>query len=236
MTRQLAGRRILVADGSTGLAEQLANHGSRVAMAISSPEKQPANLFAKPILTVTADIRSDEDRRRLMDRVVAEFGGLDVLINNADDPRQGGFVTSSEDNLREVMEANFFAPVELIRLALPILAKGDQPAIVNVGSMCGRRGLPGWSDYSASKFALTGFTETLRGELARFDIDILLVQPGLHAIDLSRHIIRTLQRNRSEIVLGREARWCLRLQRWFPRWLDRRMARRAQQQSLLPSN
>ena len=116
--------------------------------------------------------------------------------------------------------------------------------------MCGRRGMPAWSEYSASKFALSGLTEALRAELARFDIDVLLVLPGLTRSDFSRHmlqsegrmkidftagmppehvaahIVRVLQKNVTESVVGREARWMLRFQRFFPRLLDRLIARR----------
>src|SRR5581483_6414054 len=126
------------------------------------------------------------------------------------------------------------------RRAVPILQKGKQPAIVNVSSMCGRRGLPAWPEYSASKFALCGMTEALRGEMARFDIDVLLILPGLTRSDLGRHLLRNdgkmdirfergmapeevaegvltaLERNRTETVLGSEAKWMLRLQRFAP--------------------
>jgi short-subunit dehydrogenase len=122
--------------------------------------------------------------------------------------------------------------------------------VVNVASMCGRRGVPAWSEYSASKFALCGLTEALRGELARFDVDVLLVVPGLTRSDLSRHLLRNagrmriafdagmppervadailgaLRRNRTETVLGRDARWILRVNRFLPRLVDALMARR----------
>src|SRR5262249_9016736 len=130
-----------------------------------------------------------------------------------------------------------------------VLAQGRQPAIVNIASMCGRRGLPAWTEYSASKFALCGLTEALRGEMARFDIDVLLVLPGLTRSDLPRHllrcegrrkidfdkgmpveqvaagILRALQKNRTETVIGREARWILRVNRFLPRLVDWLMAR-----------
>src|SRR5207247_2500746 len=96
--------------------------------------------------------------------------------------------------MRQVMEVNFFAPAELIRLAIPHLQQGSQPAIVNIASMCGRRGVPAWPEYSASKFALCGLTEALRGEFARFDIDVLLVLPGLTNTDLSAHLLRNTGR------------------------------------------
>jgi len=130
------------------------------------------------------------------------------------------------------------------------LVNGQRPAIVNVASMCGRRGLPAWTEYSASKFALSGLSEALRGEFARFDIDVLLVLPGLTKSDLPRHllrnegrmkidfarglppesvaagILRALERNRAETVLGGEARWLLRVNRFFPRLVDRLTARK----------
>src|SRR5437773_146823 len=85
--------------------------------------------------------------------------------------------------------AEVFAPADLIRRATPHLIEGTQPAIVNVASMCGRRAMPGWSEYSASKFALCGLTESLRSEYARFDIDVLLVNPGLTQSDLPGHLL-----------------------------------------------
>src|SRR5205807_3717007 len=93
--------------------------------------------------------------------------------------------------LRQILEVNFFAPAELIRRAIPLLVEGQQPAIVNVASMTGRRAMPGWSEYSASKHAVCGLTESLRGELARFDIDILLIVPGLTKSEFSQHFLKS---------------------------------------------
>jgi short-subunit dehydrogenase len=76
------------------------------------------------------------------------------------------------------MEVNFFAPVELIRESLPLLREGSQPVVVNIGSILGHRGCPHKSEYSASKFALHGFSEALRPELATLGIDVLVVAAG----------------------------------------------------------
>lgn len=199
---------------------------------------------------VPADVTSDADRRRLVEITLDRLGGLDVLINNAGIGSFGHFAGSSEAVLRQIMEVNFFAPAELIRLAIPHLQRGLQPAIVNVSSMCGRRGLPAWTEYSASKFALCGLTEALRGEMARSDIDVLLIVPGLTRSDLFAHllrnegrmkievdkglspeetaagILRALEKNRTETVLGWDARWILRVNRFLPRLVDRLLARR----------
>jgi short-subunit dehydrogenase len=151
------------------------------------------------------------------------------------------------------MEVNFFAPAELMRLAIPLLGQGRQPAIVNIASMCGRRALPAWTEYSASKYALCGLTEALRGEMARFDIDVLLVLPGLTRSDLPRHLLRCegrmqidfgrgqapevvaarvlqgLRKNRAETVVGRDAFWMLLVNRFLPGLVDRLLARRVRQ-------
>jgi short-subunit dehydrogenase len=262
MTRSLREQRILITGASSGigrcLAQQAAERGAHVALAARSADKltELANELTSKgarVLAIPADIASEADREHLLETVAVHFGGLDVLINNAGVASFGHFATSSEDILRRIMEVNFFAPAELIRSAIPVLVRGKQPAIVNVASMCGRRGLPAWTEYSASKFAMCGLTEALRGELARFDIDILLVLPGLTKSDLPSHllrnegrmkidftkgmppetvaagIIRALERNRTETVLGSEARWILRVNRFFPRLVDRLMSRKVRQ-------
>jgi short-subunit dehydrogenase len=259
MGRDLVCRRVLITGASGGigrcLAKQAALEGACVAVAARSGDKleELARTLAgrgAEVLPVTADITSDADRRRLLDAVLDRFGGLDVLINNAGVAGWGHFATSSEALLRQIMEVNFFAPAELTRLAIPVLARGRQPAVVNVASMCGRRALPAWTEYSASKYALCGLTEALRGEMARFDIDVLLVLPGLTRSDLPRHLLRcegrmqidfdrgqppeavaarvlqALRHNRAETVVGRDAVWMLLVNRFLPGLVDRLLARR----------
>jgi short-subunit dehydrogenase len=259
MKRELRDRRLLITGASSGigycLAEQAGAAGARLALAARSAdrlEELAGKLAARgvDVLAVPTDLTAEGDRRHLLDRVVEHFGGLDVLVNNAGVASFAHFADSSEAVLRQVMEVNFFAPVELIRLAVPVLARGRQPAVVNVSSMCGRRGMPAWPEYSASKFALCGMTEALRGELVRFEIDVLLVLPGLTRTGLPKNllknqgrakidfgagmppedaaagILRALQANRPETVLGREARWLLRFNRYFPRLTDWLIARR----------
>jgi short-subunit dehydrogenase len=259
MHRELKGRRILITGASSGigkaLAVQLAQAGARLVIAARSEDKlrDLATSLGPNVVAVPADITSEADRARLMNDVQVHLGGLDVLVNNAGIASWAHFADSTEDVLRQIMEVNFFSPTELIRLAIPMLTDGEQPAIINVASMCGRRAMPGWSEYSASKFALCGLTEALRGELARFDIDILLIVPGLTRSDFPKHflqakgrakiefdkgmppesvaagIARSLQKNKTETVLGSEARWVLLCNRFFPRLTDWLLARKMKQ-------
>lgn len=260
--RNLSGRRVLITGASSGigqsLAEQTADLGARVLLVARSADTletlaRKLRAAGRDVIAAPADITVAADRQRLMDIAQAEFGGLDVLINNAGVASFGHFAGSTEAILRQVMETNFFAPSELMRCALPLLRAGTQPAIVNVASMCGRRGLPAWPEYSASKFALCGLTEALRAEMARFDIDVLLILPGLTNTGLGQHLLRNegkmaidysqgmtpayvaraildaVQSNRPETVLGREARWMLRINRFFPGLVNRLLIRKVGQ-------
>jgi short-subunit dehydrogenase len=261
MIRDLQNRRILITGASSGigkaLAQQLATAGAKLVLAARTEDKLqalaaslPSKSGASEYLVVPTDITKEEDRQHLLDRSVEQFGGLDVVINNAGVASWAHFADSTEAILRQIMEVNFFAPAELIRQAIPILVNGVQPAVVNVSSMCGRRAMPAWSEYSASKHALCGLTESLRGELARFDIDILLIVPGLTKSEFSQHflksegkakieydkgmppetvaaaIVRSLQKNKTETWIGSDTQWMLRVNRWFPRLVDYLLARK----------
>jgi short-subunit dehydrogenase len=258
MTRTLHGRRILITGASSGigrcLAQQLAQAGAKLVLAARSEDKLHALAESLPVpkedvLVVPTDVTREQDRQNVLERAALQFGGLDVLINNAGIASWAHFADSTEEILRQIMEVNFFAPTELIRRAIPILVEGQQPAVVNVASMCGRRAMPAWSEYSASKYALCGLTEALRGELARFEIDVLLIVPGLTRSEFPQHflrtegrakiefakgmppeevaagIVRSLVANKTETVLGSDARRMLRCQRFFPRLLDYLLAR-----------
>jgi short-subunit dehydrogenase len=204
-------------------------------------------------IVVPTDITKPDDRKRLVDTTVEKFGGIDLLVNNAGIGSWGHFATSTPEIMRQVLEVNFFGPVELTRLAMPHLTSGTQPAVVNITSMCGRRGMPGWPEYSASKFALVGMAEGWRGEFARFDVDVITIVPGMTDSGfwknwlrsegrselrfdkgmttdyLAAAIVSAIRKNRREVILGREARWLLRFNRYFPRltnWLIARKIRK----------
>src|SRR5207237_2412010 len=117
------------------------------------------------------------------------FGGLDVLINNAGIGATGHFVEAVPERLRTIFEVNFFALAEITRLFIPVLKQGTKPAIVNISSIVARRGIPGRSEYSASKFAVQGLSEALRAELYKDGIDVLIVNPGLTQTNFSKNML-----------------------------------------------
>src|SRR5262249_3368429 len=129
-------------------------------------------------IPVPTDLADPAQRARLVETALTSLGGLDILINNAGVGAMGWFAEANEERLRRIFEVNFFSATELTRLALPPLGKGNRPMIVNVSSVIGRRGIPGCTEYCASKFALAGWSESLRAELAPVGIHVLLVSPG----------------------------------------------------------
>lgn len=256
MGRDLRGKRVILT-GATGgigraLAAALTRAGARLVLAARSEDAlaDVARQLGGEAVAVPCDVTVPADRERLISAAVESLGGLDVLLNNSGVGSFGHFATSTEDVVRRVMEVNFFGPVELTRLAVPHLMAGNQPAVVNVTSMTGRRGMPAWPEYSASKFALVGMSEALRGEFARFAIDVLTIVPGLTNSGFDRNmlrrdgkmnipfgtgmapdrvaagIVRAIERNRRETVLGSEAKWMLRFNRFLPRLLNWLIARK----------
>ena len=207
MRRDVRGRVVLITGASRGIgkriAERLAKRGAKLALTARSADelaKIAGDLRAAgtEVEAFPADLTNPADREALVSAAMARFGRLDVLLNCAGVCSFGEFSTSSEAIVRRVLEVNFFAQAEMIRLCQPHLLRsaaeahdGWRPAVLNVASICGRWGIPSMSEHCASKHAFVGLTEALRGEFERFGIDVLLVLPGLvRSDDLNRHLLR----------------------------------------------
>jgi len=258
MRRTLKDKRIVITGSSSGIGRALAiesaRRGARVALAARSVGEldQVAEEIRRSggtALVVPTDVTNPSDRERLFDAAQQEFGGLDILVNNAGVAAHGHFIDLSPEILRQTMELNFFATAENCRLAIPILAQGREPMIVNVSSMAGRRGVPAWTDYAASKFAVCGFSESLRAELVRFGIDLMLVVPGLTKSNFGKHLLARhgrlpakfdsgltpetvaslisngMERGKHELRIERDARLLLFVNWLAPRFIDWRMAK-----------
>jgi short-subunit dehydrogenase len=196
--RNIAGSRILITGASQGigkaLAEAAAARGAKVIVCARSLDllfevTQQIRAKGGVIEVVQADITNPQDRQRLVEAAEKAFGGLDILINNAGIGATGHFADAGPERLRQLMEVNFFGLTETTRVFLPMLKKGTKPAIVNISSIAGKRGIPARSEYSASKFAVQGFSEAIRAELAKDGVDVLVVCPGLTQTNFSQNMI-----------------------------------------------
>jgi short-subunit dehydrogenase len=185
--REIKNSRVIVTGASSGIGRavslELARGGAKL-IAVARREDR-LKILSDEIMaingrieTVIGDITYPQIRQKALDAAQSHYGGLDILINNAGIGALGRFEDADPNRVRTVFEVNFFALVEMTRSALPLLKKGDKPMLVNVSSIVGRRGIPYRSEYSASKFAVQGFSEAIRAEFTRYGIDVLIVNPG----------------------------------------------------------
>ena len=251
--RNLAGMRLLVTGASEGIgraiAKEAVKRGCRV-LAVARKQPDLDSLAAEVIAeggkleVLAGDITRGDDHRAMADAMTARFGGADVLVNNAGIGATGHFMDSDPDTLRRIFETNYFGTVELIRVFIPLLKQGNRPAIVNISSVLGRKGWPGRSLYSASKFALAGFSDALRAELDRFGVGVIVINPGLTQTNFSKNLlerkarvqldhlrgmtaetvaIKTLDQlaaDRDELTLTRQGRLLVFFNRFAPRLID----------------
>ena len=257
MRRVLSNRRAIITGASSGIGREtaLALAASGVSSVVVARREDRLRQLVEEITAlgqraeaVVGDITDPETRRRAVDMAQSEFGGLDILVNNAGVGALGLFEQSDPERIRRVMEVNFFAPVEMTRAALPLLKQGVKSIVVNISSIIGHRGLPHRSDYSASKFAMQGFSEAIRAEFGRLGIDVMVVSPGttgteffeseigrtsqpkwpepkpVTAAAVAKRIVRGIRCGRHEIIPSWYAQLLFWLNRFSPGLVDRMLA------------
>ncbi len=133
------------------------------------------------------DVRRDASVRACIDRVVAECGHIDVLVNNAGIALQGAVEETSLDEIKELFETNFFGAIRMIRAVLPLMRKRRRGRIINIGSVAGFLPMPYSAAYCASKHALHGLSESLDHEVRDLGIRVSVVEPGLIRTDILKH-------------------------------------------------
>lgn len=181
---------VAVTGGTDGIGKALVNQLIAVGAKVSTCGRSQDKLYAmkvahaeKPFVAVVADVSRELDCRLFVEHTVKMLGGIDILINNAGISMRALFEETELNTIRQVMEINFWGTVATTHFALPyiIASKGS---IVGISSIAGFRGLPGRTGYSASKFALNGFMESLRTEMFEKDVNVLTVCPGFTASNI----------------------------------------------------
>ena len=131
-----------------------------------------------PVLVHKATVADDSQVRAMVERTRAEFGGIDVLVNNAGANHRGPIEDVTAEELAHIVAVNLSAPVVLTRLALPHLRKSTAAAVVNVASLAGRVPVFHEATYSATKFGLRAFSFALDEELREVGVRVAVVSPG----------------------------------------------------------
>ncbi|WP_420997654.1 SDR family NAD(P)-dependent oxidoreductase [Cupriavidus sp. 30B13] len=130
-------------------------------------------------LPVQVDLVDERSVQACVAQAIAQFGRIDVIVNNAGYGLQGTIEGISDEELRRNFEVNVFAPAHVLRHVLPHMRQQRSGHVFNVGSIAGfQGGYAGWGIYAATKFALAGLTEALAAEIAEFGIKATLVYPG----------------------------------------------------------
>ncbi|MEU7739559.1 SDR family NAD(P)-dependent oxidoreductase [Nonomuraea sp. NPDC049158] len=179
----------IITGASRGLGRALAEAalaaGDHVVAAVRRPESVADLKAAYPddLMIATFDVRDTTAAAGLVRDTLDHFGQLDVLVNNAGRGMVGAVEEIGDAQLRELMDLHLFGPAALVRAALPAMHTRGTGTIVQMSSQGGRMSFPGVSAYSASKFALEGWSEALAGEVAPLGIRVMIVEPSRFRTD-----------------------------------------------------
>jgi len=162
---------------------------------------------------VRCDVAVDEELQGIVTTALDHYGRVDVLVNNAGVVAGGRLDEIDADDVGRMVGVNVWAPIRLAQLVVPHMREAKSGTIVNISSVAGRVGVPYYATYCASKFAMRGFSESLRRELAPDGVHVMAVFPGGTATDMLENVefdsfgvtIATAQQVASAIVRG--VRW-----------------------------
>jgi len=256
MKSTFQGKTAIVTGAGSGigrsLAEAFAAEGTNVVLAARSVGtlNELAQELRKTGIQVhvcPCDVSNEADCKRLIDETVQTFGGIDFLVNNAGISMRELFLNTSPDVLKRLMDVNFWGTVYCTKYALPYLlaAKGS---VTGVSSIAGYKGLPARTGYSASKFAMQGFLESLRIENLKTGLHVLIACPGFTASNIrntalkgdgsaqgesprdeagmmqpdevAREILKAIHKRKNTLVLTTQGKLTVLMNKLFPKWMD----------------
>jgi len=247
---------VVITGASSGigraLAKEFASKGARLSLGARRTdllEELRAELPETEILILKTDVSQEDDCRKLMEETIQRFGQIDVLINNAGISMRALFEELDLKVIRQLMDVNFYGTVYCSKYALPHLLK-TKGSLVGVISIAGYVGLPGRTGYSASKFAIRGFLDSLRIENLKKGLHVLVAAPGFTASEVRKvaltndgshqgetprnedkmmsaeecalHIVRAVEKRKRELILTfTEGKLTVFLGKFFPSLLDK---------------
>ncbi len=185
---------VIITGASSGIglacAKVFANYGANLSLAARSLDvlnnlKNELEEQGCRVCVSKTDVSIEEDCKRLIENTVEEFGKIDILINNAGISMRALFKDTSIEVLKRLMDVNFWGTVYCTKYALPHLLK-QKGTVAGISSIAGFIGLPGRTGYSASKFAMHGFLETLRSENLKTGLHVLIAAPGFTSSNIRK--------------------------------------------------
>lgn len=183
----LEGSVVIVTGSSAGIgretALEFARHGAHIVLTARREDRlrevaERIRRIGTEALVVPADVGRSEDIARLVQAALDRFGRIDVLVNNAGFGFSGMLEETTEQDMRELLNVNYMSAFLATKAVLPAMRRQRSGHIVNVSSVVGKLAFPFHGAYAASKFALVGMTEALRGELEGSGVTATVVLPG----------------------------------------------------------
>jgi short-subunit dehydrogenase len=185
---------VIITGASSGIGlafvYEFASMGAKIVMAARSIDKLQeisGGLKKRNIetLAIETDVSKEEDCKNLIEKTIEQFGRIDILINNAGISMRANFKDVDLSVLKKLMDVNFWGTVYCTKYALPYLLE-SKGSLVGISSIAGYIGLPGRTGYSASKFAMNGFLETVRNENLHSGFHVLIAAPGFTASNVRK--------------------------------------------------
>jgi len=247
---------VIITGASSGIglaaAREFALHGAKVVLAARNLDKlqeiEKELSKTTSVLAVKTDVTSEADCKNLIDQTILKFGTIDCLINNAGISMRALFRDLDLAVIRELMNVNFWGTVFCTKYALPWLLK-SKGSLAGVISIAGFKGLPARSGYSASKFAIAGFLETIRVEHLKDNLHVMIFAPGftasgireralvadgsrqgetpreenkmMSAQECAKHLVRGVVKRKRQVILTPVGKTLVILNKFFPALVDR---------------
>lgn len=172
---------VLITGCSSGIGRETALSFLADGWVVYATARNPADietLGEKGCHISTLDVTDDDHVERVIDEIIDEHGHLDCLVNNAGYAQPGPVEDVPIEQVHAQFDVNVYGPLRLARAALSHMRERGKGNIINVSSAVGRVAVPGMGIYSGSKFALEGVSDSLRGEVEEYDVNVVLVEPG----------------------------------------------------------
>jgi short-subunit dehydrogenase len=247
---------VLITGAGSGIGRALAVEAARRGMVVALCGRRETALEATAALLgresqhliIPADITNPQDRRRIVETISDQWKALDVLVNNAGVVEGGAIEKFDDDAISRTFFTNVIAPIALTRDLMPLLLAAKPSRVVNIGSVFGDIAYPLFSGYSASKFALRGFSNALRREWRQIGIGVTYAAPRATRTDaavafdeliastkmsvdvpaeVARKIWHSVARGHDSIYAPAPERFYVLIQRIFPQIIDWALSRQA---------